>query len=320
MTNTTTPIEATFELQRQAINHSQRLFEQGLDFQQNALETFLQNGLSVQRSAQRQGTELSRKVFDAQVDAFEAAVDDDEFRAAIDRQFEDGAEQTQELLNRQFEQGSDLFQQLLHAQLDAFESAVDDVEVQSAVDQQFDEFERTQDEAWDEYQAEFLEAVGDLSEQQKTLVAESIQSFLDAQRQAEQQTVEGVRRTEATAETVQQQTEETVRTAQQQTADVAETTQEATRGVAGDAAEATEDAVAETADAIEEAAGRGAEAAEANLEAIEGVGSTYADRLSDAGIVSITDLADAQATAVAKAAEISEARAEDWIEAAQSQE
>jgi predicted flap endonuclease-1-like 5' DNA nuclease len=65
---------------------------------------------------------------------------------------------------------------------------------------------------------------------------------------------------------------------------------------------------------------QGVEAAEENLETIDGVGSTYAERLSQAGIETINDLANAQAEAVADAAAISENRATAWIEAAQSQE
>jgi hypothetical protein len=53
------------------------------------------------------------------------------------------------------------------------------------------------------------------------------------------------------------------------------------------------------------------------LEDVEGIGSTYADRLRDSGIESVFDLAEADADEVSEAADTSESRAEDWIGQAQ---
>ncbi|WP_207587369.1 helix-hairpin-helix domain-containing protein [Halomontanus rarus] len=322
MSSTTTPIEAMFEMQRQSIEHGQRLFEQSLEMQQNALETALHNGIATQRSAQRQGAELTQQVTDAQLDAVEETVDDGEFREAIDHQFAERAQRTQKFLNAQFEHGTDLFQHLLRAQFDALESAVDgdEFDVRSSIDQQFEEFGQVQEEAWDEFEAEFLEMVDDLSDQQKVLLAESVDSFLDAQRETARRTVEGVEGAQEIVETVQQESQ-----------DVAETAQRETEGTAAEAAEATVDAVtetgdvsermaAETTDAIEDAAEAGAEATRENLQTLEGVGSTYAARLASIEIETVDDLADAHASVITEAAEISEEQAEAWIEAAQSQE
>jgi polyhydroxyalkanoate synthase len=52
------------------------------------------------------------------------------------------------------------------------------------------------------------------------------------------------------------------------------------------------------------------------IEGISGIGETYADRLRKAGIETAADLAAADAAAVADTADISESRAEDWIEQA----
>lgn len=48
----------------------------------------------------------------------------------------------------------------------------------------------------------------------------------------------------------------------------------------------------------------------------EGVGETYADRLASAGIETETQLAEASVDAVAEAADVSESRAEEWIDRA----
>ncbi len=52
------------------------------------------------------------------------------------------------------------------------------------------------------------------------------------------------------------------------------------------------------------------------LEVVSGIGGTYADRLREAGIETMTDLAAADVSTVADAADVSESRAEDWVEQA----
>lgn len=287
MTNGTTPIQAAFELQRESIKQGQQLFEQSLDIQQNAAETFLHNSLSIQRAAQRQGTELSRQLFDAQLDAFESALDEGEVRGTIDRQFEEGTELTQELLNAQFEQSADFVQQLANAQFGAFESALDDeFDVRAALDQQFDDLNETQQEAWDEFEREFSDAFDDLSDQQKKFVAQSVEAVLNAQRETEQQTLESVRQAE----------------------DVAETTRGHAKNLIDEAGDAAEQQVETQAQAQTRALEQ--------LEDLEGLGATYADRLQTEGIESVADLAEANAETIADATDVSEDLAEEWIETA----
>ena len=55
-----------------------------------------------------------------------------------------------------------------------------------------------------------------------------------------------------------------------------------------------------------------------SIEEIDGLGSTYADRLSAVGIETTEDLRAAGAETVAEATEVSEERAETWIDRAQS--
>ena len=52
----------------------------------------------------------------------------------------------------------------------------------------------------------------------------------------------------------------------------------------------------------------------ADVESVDGIGPTYAERLRDAGIETTTELADADAATVAEVAEVSESRAQDWLD------
>ncbi|QLD89770.1 class III poly(R)-hydroxyalkanoic acid synthase subunit PhaC [Natronomonas salina] len=86
-----------------------------------------------------------------------------------------------------------------------------------------------------------------------------------------------------------------------------------------DEAEAIEEAVAE--EASEEMVEEDVDPAEtegSDLEELDGVGPTYADRLREGGIASLADLADADPETVAEAAQVGESRAADWIEQAQN--
>jgi polyhydroxyalkanoate synthase len=60
------------------------------------------------------------------------------------------------------------------------------------------------------------------------------------------------------------------------------------------------------------------EAESADVEDIDGIGPTYADRLTAAGIETIADLAASDPETVADAAETSESRAEDWLDQARN--
>jgi polyhydroxyalkanoate synthase len=85
-------------------------------------------------------------------------------------------------------------------------------------------------------------------------------------------------------------------------------------------AEDTEEATDESASGTDEVASASADDAAdergdgTDIEDVSGIGGTYADRLREAGIETTADLAAADVSMVADAAEIPESRAEDWLE------
>lgn len=97
-----------------------------------------------------------------------------------------------------------------------------------------------------------------------------------------------------------------------------------TAGDAGDGVDVTveHDPDTETETETEtEAAVKGVETdagADADLEEIKGIGPTYADRLREAGVESVADLAAADATDLAEASDIGESRVRKWIDRAET--
>ena len=81
---------------------------------------------------------------------------------------------------------------------------------------------------------------------------------------------------------------------------------EASEPAADEAAEATDPGTAETDAATESPP----------VDDIKGVGPTYSERLVEADVETVADLATADAETVAEAAEASASRAESWIERA----
>ena len=70
-------------------------------------------------------------------------------------------------------------------------------------------------------------------------------------------------------------------------------------------------------DAEEESAAVETEAEADSVEVIKGIGPAYADRLANAGVHSVSDLAAADVTELAEAVDLSETRVGRWIERAQ---
>jgi predicted flap endonuclease-1-like 5' DNA nuclease len=200
------------------------------------------------------------------------------------------------------QQGLDVTRQLVDAQADAFGSVVDEG-FQATVDQQLAEVSELQDDALDQFEAELLGAIEDLTDQQREFVAQSVRAVLQAHDEVERGTVEGVQQAQAATESVQE-------TAEGVTQDVQETAE----GVARD----VQDAAEEAPDATGQQTVTTAEIAVEQLEDIDGLGSTYADRLRDAGIVSPRHLVEANLETIVEAADVREDQAEQWIESARA--
>jgi predicted flap endonuclease-1-like 5' DNA nuclease len=78
-----------------------------------------------------------------------------------------------------------------------------------------------------------------------------------------------------------------------------------------------EDATETVESGVEGAVGAADGAAESpSVETLSGIGSTYAGRLSEAGLGTVAALASASADTAADAAQVGESRASEWIEAA----
>ncbi|MDS0279032.1 poly(3-hydroxyalkanoate) polymerase subunit PhaC [Halomicroarcula sp. S1AR25-4] len=91
-----------------------------------------------------------------------------------------------------------------------------------------------------------------------------------------------------------------------------ESPEEAVEDVADDVVDATE-ADDDTAEAAVETEAFGSEAG-ADVETVSGIGPTYADRLRAAGVETVGDLAEYDATELAELAETTESRAQDWLD------
>lgn len=190
------PFQFGLEMQRQSIKSTQQVFEQSLELQGEIAETMLHNSFAAQRDIQDQMMELAQATAKEQFEAVEEMSDDveREIRSGMNDQFRRNANLIQQLLNDQFEQGADFVQQLLNAQLDAFQSAfeAEQFDGRSLIDRQFGALADSRDIFYSEFEPEFVTAIDQLTEQQRTMVAESTDAFLDAHDQLQSQTINGL--------------------------------------------------------------------------------------------------------------------------------
>jgi len=162
MTEYTTPVTTAFQMQRQSIEQSQKVFEQGVAFQKNVTDAVV-DSLDSQESAQRRGVELAQTAFHSYLDTVEATVPGvaptvGEVRAAVDEQYEFLLENHAEAFENaetEFHESAETYDELtgdvvaaLDEQIDLLVEAHEDLEDQSveAVEQWGDQLEDLQDQ------------------------------------------------------------------------------------------------------------------------------------------------------------------------------
>jgi len=221
------------------------------------------------------------------------------------------------------EQGAELARRLFHAQTDAVQATVNGDEFRAIVDRQFEAYDDEGAAAMEAFENAFLDAFEDLTAQQRDFVVESVDSALDAHATVEKQAIESAGRTRDVAKTAQRQGEEfaseTVTATEQglEAADEEAAVHGQTRGAQQARTTHHDDAQNDSGHARQEERHTRQETIE-QLEAIDGLGPTYAERLYEGGIHSMTELADAAAETIADEADVATSRAEEWIEVAQS--
>lgn len=180
MTEYTTPITTTFELQRTALKQGQRTIESGMEFQKRMNEAVL-DGFDSQEAAQRRTIELTQSAMHSYLDAVEATVPGgasgvEEIRDTVDEQFatlDEGNAEAFDVVGDEFETGVEAYDQLATDYLSALEEQIDlvleaneEVEGQTidAIEQAQAQFERAE-EQFEQAQARFEEQTEQFQEQ-----------------------------------------------------------------------------------------------------------------------------------------------------------
>lgn len=292
-----------FDAQRTAVKQSEQAFKQGLAAQRSAGMLAL-TGLKGQESLQRQSLELAQATTHAYMDAASAMMNTgqtrDQYRM-VDETFarlKEAHQQFFDAVEREMDRGVTSMDELSDDYVEALDSGTDQLleahqTVEDSTAENFDEFSRQLREQLERTQ-EMQDDLEDRFEEQTDLA----EHLLDQQNEQ--------------AERFQQELEEEVQRIRQQTEE---------RMAAGQPTGARGEQPAEwEPDAGTRSAAEGEQAAEAqeDIERIDGLGPTFRDRLTDAGITTMDDLASADPVDVAAAADVSEERAREWIDEASS--
>lgn len=144
MANFTSPVEATFELQRESLEQGQQAIEQGIDFQRRIGESVV-SGLGSQEEFQHRIVELHRDTIHSTLDAIESLPGADgavaDLRESIDGGYDEllaGHEEAFEAASEELESGIDSYDELtgdvldtVNEQLELLVQAHEDLEAQS---------------------------------------------------------------------------------------------------------------------------------------------------------------------------------------------
>lgn len=286
-----TPLTAMVQAQERFVELNQRAVERGLE-QQRAVGQLVRAGVEGVRATQEAGIEATRATAKATPVTDDGAVDElfNDIQTGHDALFE-------------------VYDSILESGLDAREIPPKTAEAAGVSGNAADE---TIDEANDEIEAAAQESVGAAAEGSAESAGvsgnaadEEVAEVADAKSSDDQ-----LERFRAELEAEFEGVGETY--AERLTSAGLDTVSALATADPMEIAEAADVSESQAEEWIEEADDRQRE-----LEAeFEGVGEIYADRLASAGIETETQLADASVDEVAEAADVSESRAEEWIDRA----
>lgn len=132
MVDYTSPITATFELQRQTIEQSQEALEQGIEFQKDFNQAMV-NGLDGQEDAQRRVVELQREALLNTLETVETNIPGAEdataeVRSTVDEQFDmllENHEEAFENIASGIEDGTQSYDEFVADYLDALDDQLE---------------------------------------------------------------------------------------------------------------------------------------------------------------------------------------------------
>lgn len=293
-----------FDVQRTAIKQSQQAIKQGLAVQRST-DKIAKNTLKAQESMQRQGLELAQATAHSYLGA--AAAFANAGQPGNGRL--DGQVRTQSQVRSQSRASA------------------------QAVDETFAQLKETHSELYDALERELdrgIDSFDDLSEEYVEALDEGVDGLLESTRTIEDETTENVsefsqslheqlERTQEIQDRLEEEFERQTQQAEQLLEKQAEQAEQFQQELEEEAERMQRQLQSQSPDASSGGAAAGASTdAESELEHIEGLEATYAERLENAGINSIEDLVEADSQRVASVAEVSEDRAEQWIQQAEA--
>ncbi|MFC4357867.1 hypothetical protein ACFO0N_07885 [Halobium salinum] len=130
--STTDPFTSFFDAQRRAVEQSQRLFHQSVEFQRRSMRT-MADGMEASQSLQKKSTDVTRTAVEAYLDAMEASVPMgapmfESMHAVVRGQFEasnDISDQTWDAMRAGMEDGVETYDDLLEDYLAAVDDSVE---------------------------------------------------------------------------------------------------------------------------------------------------------------------------------------------------
>ena len=279
-----------FDVQRTAIKQSKRAMKRGFAAQQNVNRLAL-NGFKQQESLQRQSLELAQATTNAYMSLAASMMGTQgsrEQRQTVDEAFsrlKDTHSEYFDAVERELDRSVESFDDLSDEYVDAFDQQVDQLleshqTVEDQTAENFDEFSQLLREQLEQTQ-EMQDQLEDQFEDQTEQVEELLRRQTEEAEKFQQ-------RLESDAERMQRQLEDQARASRNRSA-------------------RTEVQVRTEGDGeSDEKSGE--------LELVDGLGPTFHDRLNAEGIFTIADLDNAGPERVAEAAEVSEERAQNWID------